>query len=80
MSFDCIASVKGGKPSGSTRDCEHGEGPFCTKEEPCTPCSEGGCAACIADTPSAGNCFFTPEIGPYCRVGDKVEACTKCCA
>ena len=37
----CLASAKGGKVIGSNRDCLNGEGPICSKSEPCTPCSEG---------------------------------------
>lgn len=37
----CLASAKGGKVIGSNRDCLNGEGPVCSKSEPCTPCTEG---------------------------------------
>ena len=29
---DCVQSTKGGKLSGSNRDCQMGQGPFCTRE------------------------------------------------
>ena len=80
VSFDCVASVKGGKPAGSERDCRNSQGVFCTQDEPCTPCTAGGCTACPADTPSAGQCYFTAGLGPYCLVDGTAVACTKCCS
>ena len=80
VSFDCVASAKGGKPVGSSRDCQHGEGVFCSKEQPCTPCSQGGCQACVANSATSGNCFFEASIGPYCTDNGVVGPCTKCCS
>jgi hypothetical protein len=34
----CRQSRKGGKPSGSFRDCTNIEGPWCSQETPCSPC------------------------------------------
>jgi hypothetical protein len=59
---DCVASGKGGKAPGSQRDCRAGEGADCTREQPCTPCTDdlagvnyfgsaGGAAANAAGAP-----------------------------
>ncbi len=61
-----MASTKGGKPSGSGRDCGAGQGAFCTLQQPCAPCTQGGCKRC-SDT-EFGNCRFvmSEDVGPYC--------------
>jgi hypothetical protein len=66
--LDCFESRKGGKEEGSSRDCTKGQGPFCTPEEPCTPCelNSSGCRKCAAgEDPS--QCHFLPDLGPYCK-------------
>ena len=87
----CIASTKGGKPAGSTRDCLANQGPFCTAAQPCTPCSLGGCTPCAlqsvdytAGSAETGDCGFLPAVGPYCAYNSSagsvsVSACTRCC-
>lgn len=82
----CTSSGKGGKPIGSARDCEAGQGSECSFKQPCTPCSAGGCLPCSrSDQGSAltGECFFLPGQGPYCSNPDAPSAppvpCTKCC-
>lgn len=75
---DCLASGKGGKPLGSSRDCGAGQGPVCSAAEPCTPCAAGGCIACSASY--LGDCGFLPGKGPYCLgANGLVGACSKCC-
>ncbi len=85
----CVQSAKGGKQIGSWRDCADGQGSECTRAEPCTPCSAGGCVPCEADaaayaagTARTGQCYFLEGVGPYCRdpaTGD-VAPCTTCCS
>jgi hypothetical protein len=88
--LECVQSGKGGKPPGSSRDCTSGQGSECTKKQPCTPCdADNGCIGCAgsqaayqAGTAQTGECFFTPELGPYCldQLTGIVGACTKCCS
>jgi hypothetical protein len=83
---DCVASVKGGKRAGSSRDCGAGQGPACTRAEPCTPCVvSGDCAECQAGAGGIDRaaCFFEEGFGPYCAFGfepQDVRACTRCCS
>ena len=75
----CLASPKGGKPPGSSRDCGSGQGVYCTKMQPCTPCSQGGCQPCSAQ--NLGECYFVSLYGPYCTDDTGfVGPCTKCCS
>eukprot|EP01138_Halocafeteria_seosinensis_P003062 gb/GECG01003130.1/.p1 GENE.gb/GECG01003130.1/~~gb/GECG01003130.1/.p1 ORF type:complete len:130 (+),score=6.55 gb/GECG01003130.1/:1-390(+) len=80
---DCYLSAKGGKEPNTERDCGNHQGPFCTKSQPCTPCTdttaEIPCRTCQREEDKI--CQFVPTVGPYCRVGqNKVEPCTQCCA
>jgi len=74
------------------RDCKGGQGPACTKQEPCTPCERsrlvefgvsaglGRCRTCSTDF--KGDCNFVPDVGPYCfkKHGSKeIEPCKQCC-
>mmetsp|Transcript_6659 Transcript_6659/g.14572 ORF Transcript_6659/g.14572 Transcript_6659/m.14572 type:complete len:234 (-) Transcript_6659:2316-3017(-) len=70
------------------RDCQGGQRPSCTMDEPCTPCErsrllEFGASRCrTCSTDFLGNCNFIPGVGPYCfeSHGYKhVVACTQCC-
>jgi hypothetical protein len=76
---DCFASAKGGKVAPSARDCGGGQGAFCTRAQPCTPCaSDGGCVSCANST---GACGFLDGVGPYCDFGGgTVGPCTLCCS
>jgi hypothetical protein len=76
---DCFASGKGGKAPGSSRDCAAGQGAYCTRAQPCTPCAvDGGCVSCAG---SSGECGFLEGVGPYCDYGGgRVAACTLCCS
>lgn len=75
------------------RNCNGGQGPACTKDQPCNPCDvdeliawghvggSGRCVTCSADF--RGDCGFTDEEGPYCRVekdSKSVVPCPKCCS
>lgn len=71
------------------RDCTLGQGPKCTKDEPCTPCERSRlvefgdtppCTACSSG--NSGDCRFVEGKGPYCWVDSskfKVEPCRQCC-
>ena len=75
----CLASGKGGKLPGSSRDCAAGQGPECTLADPCTPCAYGGCLPC---SPAYwGDCGFLPGLGPYCLdpITGVSGPCTQCC-
>lgn len=77
----CHTSTKGGKVTKTKRDCREGQGPFCTLQEPCTPCSAGGCRGCEVETDK--NCHFVQGVGPYCQFGstrDTIGPCTQCCS
>jgi hypothetical protein len=77
--LSCMASGKGGKPVGSSRDCGLGQGDECTRAAPCTPCSDGTCQACSAAF--TGSCGFITGVGPYCRdARGIIGPCTKCCS
>lgn len=76
----CLASGKGGKVLGSSRDCGLGQGPVCSREQPCTPCSTGlSCARCSRS--NLGDCGFVAGYGPYCSdSAGAVAPCTRCCS
>eukprot|EP01040_Poterioochromonas_malhamensis_P001647 gene1647-1743_t len=70
------------------RNCEGGQGRYCTKNEPCFPCdidsvvafNTSRCRMCTTDY--TGDCNFIPDVGPYCfeKVDSKkVVPCKKCC-
>jgi len=92
MLVECRESTKGGKITDTFRDCTTGQGGFCTKEEPCTPCDtfvkpfefdgivyEGYCEQCSDSY--VGYCNFQGgDKGPYCREFDgTVAPCQRCC-
>jgi hypothetical protein len=90
--LDCYACTKGGKEAGSARDCGDGQGSFCTKSQPCTPCpdldvmnADSSAIACRTCTYTAADeCHFSAKLGPYCTVvgsdGEKsIEPCDRCC-
>lgn len=80
--LDCIASTKGGKPAGAWRDCWAGEGPMCSLEEPCTPCTDRDieqCRWCGTYDYTELECNFVEGVGPYCRFEDGVRPCEACC-
>lgn len=76
------------KYASKLRDCNGGQGKFCTKDQPCTPCEldklvefgAGRCGSCSTDF--TGFCDFIPEVGPFClesNVSKNVIPCKTCC-
>lgn len=70
------------------RDCTKGQGPVCTKEDPCTPCEldrleEFGADRCTTCSPeNSGDCHFVLGVGPYCfesPESKKATPCKRCC-
>jgi len=70
------------------RDCRGGQAPYCTKDQPCTPCDRASladygaprCRTCSTDF--TGDCHFIEDQGPYCFAypnSKYVVPCTKCC-
>ena len=89
---DCVASGKGGKIPGTRRDCMSNEGPDCTLQQPCTPCTNallnlktiaGGSPCVSCSRTNTGDCGFLPGVGPYCEFGSNgksdIRACERCC-
>jgi hypothetical protein len=91
---ECRSSSKGGKLSGSFRDCERGEGARCTLQQPCSACDSAmpnhvfdnlewdqTCGICSVRNP--GTCAPVNVAGSETQwcLGAKgeVEPCKQCC-
>jgi hypothetical protein len=89
---ECVASGKGGKIPGTRRDCMTNQGPDCTFQQPCTPCTNallnlkpiaGGSPCVSCSLSNTGTCGFLQGIGPYCEFGingkSDIRPCERCC-